>query len=339
MRGGRAAGALLACLLLTTGAACAAEPSPLPDAEPRAAAFVHDIPGTHPRIPYLEAFARDIGAASEGALDVRINPQGGVLAGRASLDAVRSGAAHIAAVNMAHLEALEPRAGFMNLPFGLDDTTMADAGNRADVTGILATALRPHGVELLGIMRGADQLFAFPRDDVQVLEDLAGRRIRVAGGGIYEQVLRELGAEPVAIPIPLIRDAMNRGEVDGVFTSPGGWTSEVRGDAPHAVQVPGLMLITYGVVADAAWLASLTTAERDAVAAAGRAVTAGWAAMQRDDEVVVAAATADGSTYRVLPEAETARWADAVADVRAGFLAGQPVLAEQLRRDGLVGAR
>jgi TRAP-type C4-dicarboxylate transport system substrate-binding protein len=337
VRGRRAAGVLLAGLLVTTGAACAAEPPPPPDAEPRAVAFVHDIPGTHPRIPYLEAFARDIGAASERTLAVRINTQGETLAGRASLDAVRSGAAHIAAVNMAHLEALEPQAGFMNLPFGLNDTTMADASNRAAVTEILAAALRPHGVELLGIMRGADQLFAFPRDDVHVLEDLAGRRIRVAGGGIYEQVLRDLGAEPVAIPIPQIRDAMSRGEVDGVFTSPGGWTSEVRGDAPHAVQVPGLMLITYGVVADAAWLASLTAAERDAVVTAGSVVTAGWAAMQRDDEMVVAAATADGSTYRVLSEAETVRWADAVADVRAGFLAGQPALAERLRRDGLVG--
>jgi TRAP-type C4-dicarboxylate transport system substrate-binding protein len=337
VRGRRAAGVLLAGLLVTTGAACAAEPPPPPDAEPRAVAFVHDLPGAHPRIPYLEAFARDIGAASERTLAVRINPQGETLAGRASLDAVRSGAAHIAAVNMAHLEALEPQAGFMNLPFGLNDTTMADASNRAAVTEILADALRPHGVELLGIMRGADQLFAFPRDDVHVLEDLAGSRIRVAGGGIYEQVLRDLGAEPVAIPIPQIRDAMSRGEVDGVFTSPGGWTSEVRGDAPHAVQVPGLMLITYGVVADAAWLASLTAAERDAVVTAGSVVTAGWAAMQRDDEMVVAAATADGSTYRVLSEAETARWADAVADVRAGFLAGQPALAERLRRDGLVG--
>jgi TRAP-type C4-dicarboxylate transport system substrate-binding protein len=336
VRGRRAAGVLLAGLLVTV-TACAAEPPPPADAEPRAVAFVHDLPGTHPRIPYLEAFARDIGAASERTLAVRINPQGETLAGRASLDAVRSGAAHIAAVNMAHLEALEPQAGFMNLPFGLNDTTMADASNRAAVTEILAAALRPHGVELLGIMRGADQLFAFPRDDVHVLEDLAGRRIRVAGGGIYEQVMRDLGAEPVAIPIPQIRDAMSRGEVDGVFTSPGGWTSEVRGDAPHAVQVPGLMLITYGVVADAAWLASLTAAERDAVATAGNVVTAEWAAMQRDDETVVAAATADGSTYRVLSEAETARWADAVADVRAGFLAGQPALAERLRRDGLVG--
>jgi TRAP-type C4-dicarboxylate transport system substrate-binding protein len=97
------------------------------------------------------------------------------------------------------------------------------------------------------------------------------------------------------------------------------------------------MLITYAVVADAAWLASLTTAVRDAVMTAGQAVTAGWTAMQRDDETVVATATAAGSTYRVLSETETARWAAAVADVRSRFLAEHPALAEQLRRDGLVG--
>jgi C4-dicarboxylate-binding protein DctP len=316
-------------------AACA---GPVPSAPPPAAdvAFVHDIPGAHPRIPYLDAFAAGIGDRSVGTLAVRTNPQGEVLPGRASLDAVLGGTAQIAAVNMAHLEALEPRAGFMNLPFGLDDATMGDPARRTAATEALAGLVRPHGVELLGVMRGADQLFAFPEADVRRLEDVAGRRIRVAGGGIYESVVRGLGAEPVAIPIPRIREAMGRGEVDGVFTSPGGWTSEVRDDAPHAVLAPGLMMITYGVVADADWLAALPAPERAAVVDAGREVTDAWVRMQQDDERVVAAATADGATHTVLPGPEVARWRAAVAEVREGFLAAHPDLADRLRGAGLL---
>lgn len=170
---------------------------------------------------------------------------------------------------------------------------------------------------------------------MQRLEDLAGRRIRVAGGGIYESVVRGLGAEPVAIPIPQISDAMAAGEVDGVFTSPGGWTSEVRDDAPHAVLAPGLMMITYAVVADAGWIASLPAPEREAVIGAGREVTDLWERMREDDERVVAAAT-DGATHTVLPGAEVARWSAAVARVRDGFLAEHPDLAERLRAAGLM---
>jgi hypothetical protein len=61
--------------------------------------------------------------------------------------------------------------------------------------------------------------------------------------------------------------------------------------------------------------------------------------MQRDDETVVTAAKAAGSTYRVLSAAETARWAAAVAGVRTKFLAEHPALSEQLRKDGLTGDR
>jgi C4-dicarboxylate-binding protein DctP len=331
VRAAQLLGAAVALLV----AACAA---PAPTAPPPAAdvAFVHDIPGSHPRIPHLEAFAVGIGDRTGGTLAVRTNPQGEVLPGRASLDAVLDGTAQIAAVNMAHLEALEPRAGFMNLPFGLDDATMADPARRTAATEVLAELVRPHGVELLGVMRGADQLFAFPEADVRRLEDVAGRRIRVAGGGIYESVVRGLGAEPVAIPIPRIREAMGRGEVDGVSTSPGGWTSEVRGDAPHAVLAPGLMMITYGVVADAGWLAALPAPERAALVDAGREVTDTWVRMQQDDERVVAAATADGATYTVLPAPEVVRWRAAVAEVRAGFLAAHPDLAARLRGAGLL---
>jgi C4-dicarboxylate-binding protein DctP len=301
--------------------------------------LVHDIPPDHPRIPYFEEFAESVSTLSGRELAVEINPQGEVLAGRASLDAVLSGTANLALVNMSHLEAIEPAAGFLNLPFALNDATMANSQNRATVAKVQADLVRPHGVELLGYMRGADQLFAFPQDDVHRLEGLEGKRIRVAGSGIYEQIMRQLGAQPVAIPIPEIKEVMGRGEVDGVFTSPGGWSTQVLESAPHAVQVPGLMYINYALLANKAWIDSLPSDHREVLTRAGANLTDQWVEMSEDDRAVVSDAVANGGTYQVLSDEEVARWKERVAGISDRFFSEHPPLADELARKGLIAGR
>lgn len=300
------------------------------------ARLVHDIPSGHPRLPYFDEFSETVGASTDGQLAVEINPNGEVLAGRASLDAVQSGAAELALVNMTHVEGMESETGFMNLPFAFDDAMMADGRNRTAVFDVQAELVRPHGVEFLGYMRGADQLFAFPQEDVNRVEDLADRRIRVAGTGIYEQTMQRLGAEPVAIPIPEIKERMARGEVDGVFTSPGGWTTQVFDTAPHAVQIPGLMYISYALVANKDWFDQLPADQREAVAAAGVDMTEQWVQMAEDDQTVVDKAVADGGTYRVLPDQEVARWRDRVIGISDEFYVQHPAVADKLRQSGLL---
>lgn len=334
-----------AALMAIATAACASAPS-TPDASPTGApspttnvTLVHDIPSDHPRIPYFEEFAASVNALSANDLAVDINPQGKVLAGRASLDAVRSGEANLALVNMSHLEAIEPAAGFMNLPFALDDTTMASDQNRAAVSEVQADLVRPHGIELLGYMRGADQLFAFPQNDVDRLEELEGKKIRVAGSGIYEQIMRQLGAQPVAIPIPEIKEVMGRGELDGVFTSPGGWSTQVIEFTPHAVQVPGLMYINYALVANKAWLDALPDDQRDALAGAGAQLTDQWVQMSEDDVAVINETISGGGTYRVLPDEEVARWRGRVDGISDRFYAEHPSLANELVNKGLLTQR
>lgn len=332
----RSVRAVFAAAVAVSLAACGAgEPSGR--AAITEASFVHDIPDGHPRLPYFDKFAAAAGTGSGHGLNIRINPQEQVLAGRASLDAVRSGQVNIAAVNMAHLEAIEPTAGFMNLPFGLDDTVMSDEPKRTAAVATLAERIRPHGVEVIGVMRGADQLLAFPSQGVRRLEDLRGKRIRVAGGGLYEELMRSLDAEPVPIPIPKLAQAMAAGAVDGVFTSPGGWSTEVLATAPHSVQVPGLMFISYGLVANAEWLAGLSEQQRAAIVAAGAEMTGSWVRMRDDDRDVVSRVTSSGAgTYFVVPETEAIRWRERVSGISERFLIQHPELAVRLRQHGLL---
>ena len=88
-----------ATLLAVSASACGSPPSDSPGSATSqspsvaSARLVHYIPSDHPRIPYFDEFSKTVGASTDGQLAVEINPNGEVLAGRASLDAVQSGAA------------------------------------------------------------------------------------------------------------------------------------------------------------------------------------------------------------------------------------------------------
>jgi len=109
---------------------------------------------------------------------------------------------------------------------------------------------------------------------------MKGRRIRVAGPGVYQDIVKSLGAEPVVFPAIEMGAALARGAMDGIITSPGGWGKNVQ-DAPSASLVPGLLFYTYLLIADKAWFDALPSAEQKALANSARgSVTEKWGEMQ-----------------------------------------------------------
>lgn len=282
--------------------------------------MVQDMPSGHPREPYVVATARAISGAMGGESQVEVNPGGRILPGKASLDAVRSGQANIAWVNASHLEAIDPRAGFINLPFGIDDKRMAKAETRRAVVDLLQRYMNGQGVVVLGLMRGADQLFVLPSKEVREAADVAGLRVRVAGPGIYQEVMRSLQADPVVVPIPEIGAALDAGKLDAVFTSPGGWASAVGKRAMHAAVVPGLMFITYAVVVNADWFAGLSAGQQRAIRDAIRhEVTDRWANMLADDEMVMKAHAKAGAQIWTASPAQSLEWRTRLAPVSSRF--------------------
>src|SRR5437870_1388438 len=187
--------------------------------------MVHDIPGSHPRVKYFNAMVDTAGKESQGKVNLVVNPGGIVLPGKASLDAVRDGTVDLAWINAAHLEKIDSRAGFINLPFGINDDNMVSNGDRENVIALLNQIVRKNGLVVLGMMRGADQLFIFKEKQVRAPQDLTALKVRVAGPGIYEEIMQALGAEPVVIPIPQITDALAKRALDGISTSPAGCRS------------------------------------------------------------------------------------------------------------------
>jgi len=282
--------------------------------------MVTDIPVAHPRVPY---FDRMVSLLNSEAVPCRFEVDGALYAGRRALDAVTAGSVQMAWVNAAHLEAIDPALGALNLPFFLDDTVLADAARADRTLDLIDRRTEPSGLRTLGLMRGADQLFVSQRPLVPGPDALKGKRVRVAGPGIYEDIMRSLGAQPVAMPIPEIVNALAGGSLDRLFTSPGGWQTQLGMTAPHALRVPGLMMINYVLLAHAGWYEGLGPRGREVMqGAAQRCVTHAWSAMEQDDRNVLDAMAKAGAMITV--DSDSGAWRERLDPLKARHFAQYP---------------
>jgi C4-dicarboxylate-binding protein DctP len=285
--------------------------------QPAPALMVTDIPAAHPRVPY---FDRMVSLLNGEGVPCRFEVDGDRYAGRRALDAVASGSVQMAWVNAAHLESIDPALGALNLPFFLGDDVLADAARADRALDLIDRLASPAGMRVLGLMRGADQLFVSQRALPPGSEAVQGKRVRVAGPGIYEDIMRAVGAEPVAIPIPDIGNALASGSFDCLFTSPGGWQTQLGMAAPHGLRVPGLMMISYVLLVHAGWYEQLGSHGQEVLRnAAQRCVTHAWRAMEQDDRDVLDAMSRAGATITV--DQEPRAWRDKLAPLKARHFA------------------
>src|SRR5258708_13645233 len=299
-------------------------------AMPAEGVLVHDIAPPHPRYTQLTQMAADVARRTQGVLSIAINPGGkGLYPGQAPLDAGRSRRVPVTFVKSAFLQSIDPDLGFLNMPFTITDELMARPGMAEGILRLVRGYVEARELKVLAMMRGADTILIFRQRQVRAPEDLRGLKIRVAGPGVYQEIVRSLGAQPVVFPAIEMGAALARGAMDGIITSPGGWGKNVQ-DAPSASLVPGLLFYTSFLIADKPWFDALPPPNHKALAEAGRTtVTDKWGEMQADDARLVAELVAHGARQAVVPAGALAPWKARTEGVTRAFSAAHP---EVLRR-------
>lgn len=284
----------------------------------RPAQMVIDIPPAHHRLPYFERLRAALCQGGD-ALPCTLTLDGASYPGKVALDSVMTGEVEMAWVNASHLEAVAPVLALMNQPFGIDDAGMGQTGRSAALVDVVDHELQGSGVRALGVMRGADQLLVYQSGAITDVEAMVGLRVRVAGPGVYLELMHALGAFPVEMPIPAIHNAFDTGQLDCVFTSPGGWKTTVFSTAKHATWIPGLMFINYILVVNANWLSSQSVNRQIHLRhSADEQVTGAWDSMRRDDDHLLDAMRAEGAQIHVVRDA--ARWRDRTASMKASLV-------------------
>jgi TRAP-type C4-dicarboxylate transport system substrate-binding protein len=153
------------------------------------------------------------------------------------------------------------------------------------------------------------------RKPIATLEDLAGVKLRVGGGGV--KIAQGLGAVPVDVPAPQSYETIEKGVADGAlfpFESVFGFKLNELLD--NYLKVPGGLYTTpFAVIMNKDKWDSLTDQQKAALTEAGGGAGAkilgqGWdRADAKGEEIVIA----DGSAVTTLSDAEVERWAEKLA--------------------------
>lgn len=285
-----------------------------------------DIPSAHPRVVHFQALAQRLSATG---IQCELLLDGQRFAGARSMEALARGEVDGVWVNASHLEALAAPLAVLHQPFGPGDAQWQVPGRAQALVAWVDRHTTPEGLRTLAVMRGADQLFASATSTIADLAQFQGQRVRVAGAGTYQSLMRTLGAEPVVMPIPDIPKAFTDARLDQVFTSPGGWQTQLGEQARFATHVPGLMFITYFLVCRAEWLDALPAQTRDAFEHAARnVVTEAWGQMRTDDAQAMEQAVARGAEVRTIED--TAPWRERTAALRQALEERHPQAHAQL---------
>ncbi|OXT02163.1 hypothetical protein B7H23_04375 [Notoacmeibacter marinus] len=228
-----------------------------------------------------------------------MNPGGRIFPGAETIDAVRSSELDLGWVNFAHLESLAKDLAAIHAPFTLSDDSMRTTERRRQYLDRINALLDGTDLCISAVMRGADQILCSAEKIDPSGARFSGLPIRIPGPGVYEDIVKALGAIPVEASIVAASDLVGSGKARGAITSPGAWQTLFRYHFPHVYHMKGLMMITYVLVlrrsdVDTDWA-------KAANAAFTRCVTEKWDEMRVQDEEILAAIEACNAwTYEAI---------------------------------------
>jgi len=290
-----------------------------------------EVAATHWKTEYMEQFATDVGEATDGEIDVKIFPAGQLYSDQAALGALGTGAVHMVWPVSVRLETIAPETGVINLPFAISDEMMQNECMKSGVTELLSAEMTDSGLRVLGLLRTADLYFIFSDRKVMSKEDLQGAKVRVTGGRVVQDTMRALGISPVSMAASEMSTALSQGAIDGVFTSPAGWSEMIGMTGENAFYVPGFSILTYAIVVDDNWFQNLPPEQRDAIQNSVDEISATqWNEAIEKDKGSLEKMTSQGANLVTADEAEIAEWRELTSETAANFTDQYPQVIEAM---------
>jgi len=267
-----------------------------------------ELATSHWSTKIIDDYAKAIQERTKGRITPKVFHAGSLYKDQDAVAALGSGSVHMVWPVAVRLETIAPQTGVISLPFAVTDEMMLKPGAPEAVGKFLSQYVEPRGIRVMGLARTADLFFLFRNQFVEDIGSLKGKKIRVTGGRVLQQLMREFGSSPVSMSAPEMAPAMLQGAIDGILTSAGGWEIVGLNAAPKASSVPGLNLVTYAVLVDDKWLKGLPEDLRKVVEDTTLdLIRTNWpVAMQKDKETLQSMIKQGGEYKEVAPAAREA---------------------------------
>lgn len=169
------------------------------------------FPPTHIQSQLAEAWCKEVEKQTEGRVKIEYYPGGSLLKAKQIYDGVVDGISDIGFSVLAYNRGRFPVSGALDLPFGYPSGVVATS-----VANTLNDELKPKEFDDTKLMylHAHGPGFIHTRDKVVTkMEDLKGLRIRSTG--MSAEMVKALGATPVAMGMPDSYQSLQKGVVDG----------------------------------------------------------------------------------------------------------------------------
>lgn len=161
----------------------------------------------------------EVRAASGGALDIAVHAQNAGIAGSdpAALDLLLSGELEFMTLMGGILARAVPAAEIQGLPFAFASHAQVHAAMRGPLGDYLRAEMAAKGIVAFrdGTLENGFRHIVSIERPVQRAADLAGYRMRIPDGRVFEDAFRALGAIPVVVNISGLYEALRTRTVDG----------------------------------------------------------------------------------------------------------------------------
>jgi TRAP-type C4-dicarboxylate transport system substrate-binding protein len=283
--------------------------------------YANFFPPTHVQSQLAEAWGKAVEEATAGRVKIEYYPGGSLLKGKQIYEGVADGIADIGFSVLAYTRGRFPVISAVDLPFGYPSGVVA-----TKVANTLYETMQPRDFKDIQLiyLHAHGPGFIHTRDkEVKSLDDLKGLRIRSTG--MSAEMVKALGATPVAMSMGEAYQALQTGVVDGSaypFESNKGWK---KGEVTKYVvcSYATAYTTTFFVTMNKDKWAAISPEDQQAI----EDINANWQLMHGEawdssDLAGLGFFLQQGNTAIGVDEQQAAQWAAAVAPVIEAYAAG-----------------
>jgi TRAP-type C4-dicarboxylate transport system substrate-binding protein len=169
------------------------------------------------------AFKETVEALLPGRVDVQIFPSGQFCGSeRECIEGLQSGVLEMHQTTVGGLATLYPQVQVFDLPYTFPDDAVAECVLDGPVVAEMDEAILRDGLGLRLVAvgnTGGWRSFATTARQIHHVQDLAGLRIRTLPSALEQEMVRELGAAPMALPWSEVYGALSARLLDGIKNS------------------------------------------------------------------------------------------------------------------------
>lgn len=219
--------------------------------------FNHVLGESEPFHEGFENWASAVEERTDGGLTIEVYPSAQLGVEEDIIEQIQGGANIGQNTDSARLGQYVDEVAVVNAPYFVENLEEVQALRDSETMQGYLDELEEQGLKVISFNWVQTHRHFFTNQEVNTPEDLSGLRIRTPGAPIWQESIRALGAEPVAMDFGEVYPGLQQGAIDGaelVYANiPAANLFEV---VDHATETNHILLVNFEVVS-ADWFNSL----------------------------------------------------------------------------------